>query len=278
MLEEHLKLVKEQLQVLEAARRRLTNVNQERSRVLDLICAAIPSIGSQSAYVNMYNLGPRLRCSSHAASINGACSQDQIFQPDQLGPYTPECETALEDAKTARARSEQLRYDAVILIEKVEKIQRDAHEAVNQGLTQKVAETINLKQHLDIASGENRHATHRSQRWYDVTEHAWWQTRGPVSTHDLMAHEKLNRPIISTFQRHPGNNLPEAQEIVRGGDGLQESLHTTGRNISLLKIAKAKLTDDISDKITGANVDDSVIKLRRSRANHRWVLKAKPFY
>jgi len=120
-------------------------VNQERSRVLDLICAAIPSIGSQSAYVNMYNLGPRLRCSSRAASINGACSQDQIFQSDQLGPYTPECETALEDAKTARARSEQLRYDAVILIEKVEKIQRDAHEAVNQGLTQKVAETINLK-------------------------------------------------------------------------------------------------------------------------------------
>lgn len=36
-----------------------------------------------------------------------------------------------------------------------------------------------------------------------------------MSTHDLMAHEKLNRPIISTFQRHPGNNMPEAQEIVR---------------------------------------------------------------
>lgn len=120
-------------------------MDQERTRVLELICAAIPSIGSQSAYVSMFNLGPRHRCSSRASSINGACSKDQIFQPDQLGPYTPECETALEDAKTARARSEQLRYDAVNLIEKVEKIQREAHEAVNQGLTQKVAETINLK-------------------------------------------------------------------------------------------------------------------------------------
>ena len=32
---------------------------------------------------------------------------------------------------------------------------------------------------------------------------------------DLQSREKLNRPIISIFQRHPGTNLPEAQEIVR---------------------------------------------------------------
>jgi len=27
--------------------------------------------------------------------------------------------------------------------------------------------------------------------------------------------EKLNRPMISTLQRHPGQTLPETQEVVR---------------------------------------------------------------
>jgi len=47
-----------------------------------------------------------------------------------------------------------------------------------------------FQQHLDIASGENRHATHRSQRWYDVTEHAWWQTR--VGESELSVYQSIS--------------------------------------------------------------------------------------
>ena len=32
---------------------------------------------------------------------------------------------------------------------------------------------------------------------------------------NLAVREKLERPIIRVFQRHPGNNMPEAQEIVK---------------------------------------------------------------
>ena len=74
-----------------------------------------------------------------------------------------------------------------------------------------------LQQHLDVAHGENRHAVHRVQRWYDATNKAWGYSKGPVSNSDLYCREKLNRPIVSIFQRHPGTNLPEAQEIVRVG-------------------------------------------------------------
>ena len=33
--------------------------------------------------------------------------------------------------------------------------------------------------------------------------------------HDIMTHERLDRPQIRVFQRHPGTQLKEAQEIVR---------------------------------------------------------------
>lgn len=73
----------------------------------------------------------------------------------------------------------------------------------------------NLQQHLQVASGENRHALHRAQRWYDSTEKAWGFSKGPVNYADLFTHERLDRPIIKVFQRHPGTNMPEAQEIVK---------------------------------------------------------------
>lgn len=71
------------------------------------------------------------------------------------------------------------------------------------------------QQQLELANGKNRYATHKAQRWYDTTEHAWNLSRGPHYSSDLQVHEKLDRPIIRVFQRHPGQNMPEAQEIVK---------------------------------------------------------------
>lgn len=267
-LEAQLKSVQQQLQVLDAARTRLFNALQERSRVLDLLCHALSSI-TNSAHRNENGTMSRSR-----TSLDGRCSRLGPSQADPLGSYTPEVDLALADAQDARARSAYLRKELKEAIERTEKLQKAAHKSVNDGMTQKLSETITLKQHLGVSLGENRHAVHRAQRWYDATERARGYTMGPVMSADLTTRERLDRPVVRVFQRHPGTQLPEAQHIIQGGDGLLQSLTATSRNIGLLRLANLKLCDDIRSKSAASSIDGSIIRLRRRRSDHRWTLGA----
>jgi len=51
-----------------------------------------------------------------------------------------------------------------------------------------------------------------------------------------------------------------------------ESMGETWRNLALLKLAGKRLQDDVKDKKTAADIDSSIVRLRRRRVNHRWVL------
>ena len=126
------------MQVLDAARTRLFNALQERSRVLDLLCHALSSI-SNSALRNENGT------SRSRTSLDGRLSRLGPSQADPLGSYTPEVDQALADAQDARARSAYLRKELKEAIEKTEKLQKAAHKSVNDGMTQKLSETITLK-------------------------------------------------------------------------------------------------------------------------------------
>ena len=111
--------------MLDGARKRLTASLQERSRVLDLICHAV-------------------------SSVRGAGIKDQAEKPitppvEPLGPYTPECARVIATAAEARQRSTNLRKEVAEAIEQTVKLQKAAHQSVNDGLTQKVAETVTMK-------------------------------------------------------------------------------------------------------------------------------------
>ncbi|XP_067056944.1 tektin-like protein 1 [Acropora muricata] len=253
ILEAQLRAVQKQLQVLDGARKRLAACLQERSRVLDLICHAVSSV--------------------RGAGIKEGQTEKPVTPPiEPLGPYTPECARVISTAAEARKRSSNLRKEVAEAIEQTVKLQKAAHQSVNDGLTQKIAETVTMKQHLLVGSGETQMALFRSKRWYDATEMALGYTLGPVSYSDLTTRERLDRPVVQLHQRHPGNQLPEAREIVRAGEGLQESLNATARNIGLLRLTKKKVDEDARDKHRAAVIDGDVTRMRRRLGNHRWVI------
>jgi len=268
-LEMQLKSVQQHLQCLESIRRRTFASLQERSRVLDLMCHALSSVLRPEKDV--------LALKPNRSQVEGRVSMVDpgrmgAGKADPLGPYTPEVDTLLGDATDSRNRAAYLRRELRAVIDRVNKLKQAAHRSVNDGLTQKVAETVTLKQHLNLGLGENRHALHRAQRWYDQTERAFGYTLGPMSYSDVSTREHLDRPLVKVFQRHPGTQLPEAQEIARSGDGMLQSLTATSRNIGMLRIAERKMMDDRRSKSAASDIDSSVIRMRRSKANHRWNL------
>jgi len=59
---------------------------------------------------------------------------------------------------------------------------------------------------------------------------------------------------------------------LQAGDGLKKALTVTGRNLGVLKLTDTNLREDRHDKWTAHNIDNSVLKLRKRRSKHRWVM------
>jgi len=59
---------------------------------------------------------------------------------------------------------------------------------------------------------------------------------------------------------------------LQAGDGLKNALTVSGRNLGILRMSERNLRADKHDKWTAHNVDNSVLKLRKRRGNHRWVM------
>ncbi|BFZ05712.1 hypothetical protein BsWGS_08751 [Bradybaena similaris] len=268
-LEIQLKTTQQQLQCLDYIRQRTVTCLQERCRVLDLICHSLSAVLQPEKDV--------LSLKSNRSQLEGRSSMvdpgSMVFvKPDTLSPYTSEVHAVLREATDLRNQSANLRRDLRCTIDRIDRLKQAAHKTVNDGLTQKMAEAITFKQHINLGLGESRHALHRAQRWYDATNKAYGYTQGPVCHSDLTTREHLDRPVVTVFQRHTGTQLPEAQMVVKACDGLARSLAVTSKNIGLLKIARKKLTDDRRSKLAAIQVDNSVIHMRRRMADHRWCL------
>jgi len=259
-LEAQLRMVQQMLNTLGHCRRRLQAVIQERSLVLDFITQAGTSIlATPSKYT------PSKTGGEHGGG-------GKMPPADPLSPYTPEAASAMAEAEQNVKVSKCLRSDTRALLNQTTSLQRQAHLSVNDALTRKIAETVSLSQDLALQGGENRHALNRAVNFFENTERTYGIQLGPISAQDLTAKEKLTRPMMQVFQRHPGTQLPEAQAIVKSADGLLQALTTGSRNIASLTCTQNRLKADRTDKERGYQTDSSVVRLRRRNAPHRWVM------
>ncbi|CAF1040245.1 unnamed protein product [Rotaria sp. Silwood1] len=310
ILELNCKNIVDQMQKLDEIRQRVTKIGKERSVVTELICQCLTSASRTfelARFEKLDNLQSRRSpmtapparplsalgfrpprtarnnptlsmITSSNSNLNNMNVTAESTLLDENGlplvghllAFTPDVIQAFQDAAKLIEESREIKKQAMNQIKDAFNDAKAYSLTVNQSVAQKLADIITLAQHLTISLGENSLAQHRAQRWFDLTMSAQRFNAGPLSSSSFKIAERLDRPIIRTFQRHPGNQVPEAQITAKATSDLQQSAEETRKQLKALKIVGQRLQANLIDKEIALEVDAHLLRRRRERSNHKW--------
>ncbi|XP_077180906.1 tektin-like protein 1 [Paroedura picta] len=263
-LEGMMAMSEEHLKALGTCRQALETACDERSRVLDLMPHPLRMVLLEAGRDSWLKLG---RPSSPWVERN------RTPRPDPIGPYTPECEAALEDAQRLTFLSKEMMLKVKEAIKEAQDMRHTAHNTIENSLQGKRDETLCHKERLDMALGGTRGTLHRCQRFMHEMNITRGMTLGPDSSKYLETREKLTRPMVQVYQRHVGTQLPEPAILNQSTALLDLSIVDTANNIQSLQDSRAYLKQRIHDKETGYGVDGSIKRLRQRRIHPRTCLQ-----
>ncbi|CAF1929355.1 unnamed protein product [Rotaria magnacalcarata] len=306
ILELTCKNVADQMQKLDDVRQRVSKIGKERSLVTELICQCLTSASrafeltraekletAQSRRPPMTApprptsaLGCRLVRSTNSSArlglsnsnLHTATGKPESTLLDENGlplvghllAFTPDVIQVFQDAAKLIEESREIKKQTINQIKEAFNDAKAYSLTINQSVAQKLADIITLAQHLTISLGENMLAQNRAQRWYDLTMSAQRANAGPLSSSYLKIAERLDRPLIRTFQQHPGNQMPEAQMNSKATRNLQQSADISNKQMKTLKIVGQRLQGNLIDKEIALDIDSHLLRRRRERSNHKW--------
>eukprot|EP00063_Salmo_salar_P050622 XP_014025457.1 PREDICTED: coiled-coil domain-containing protein 105 [Salmo salar] len=263
--------------LLECEKRELTELKQELESTLRSTLAQLQTLGQCSRQLldcaseraRVLELLPHTGSGSHSAGGRGTPSQGLIKLPEPIGPFTPECKQVLESSTLAVNQSQLLRENIRQMIGNAIARQKAAHRTVNDALVKKIAETVTLKQNLTTMSAATRQAIFRKQRQLNCIRHSHDRALGPEYSGDILSREKLNRPIVKVYHRHPGTQLPEAAHLIQGSSVLRHCLQSSEEELSRLQGTCLQLVANLHGKRAAEQVDSAVVRLRRQLVDRR---------
>jgi len=240
---------RDQLKVLDKTRLDLNLILDERNQVLDLLAEHVRPGGQ----VHKVNRGGRLEASN-----------DMITNTTDAKRVDMEMMSELKNSK-------QLRHENKSLINCAYIRQADLAEKVQAALSLKVAHTVSLEQRLTSAECQNRSLANKLNRKILMTESSKGYLLGAETSADITTREKLTRPIVKIFQRHPGTDLSESNRIELANKKLDFKIKNAQNDSIILRRAKTDIEMDKNDKRVSSAIDLSLMRLRRQRSSHRWV-------
>ncbi|XP_053363865.1 coiled-coil domain-containing protein 105 [Clarias gariepinus] len=240
-----------QLQALAKSSRELLDCAFERSSVIELL----PQHGSPSAAVHL-SVSPL------------------SLKPDPAGPFTPECKRALDSSAAVLRTSQQLSGRIERVMGEAIIKQAAIHRSVSEGLLKKIAETQSLQQRLTLSSATTRQAIYRKQRQMQCATYSHGRALGPVSSDDLFCRERMNRPVVQVYERHPSLQVPESRLLTQGSMMLKQHLEFAEKAVKDLQVAKLLMDVDSCAKRAAAGVDSAIARLRRRNLPHNLVQSA----